>query len=67
MALYRLIFPTPADSVVVNSETAEIESDELYEVGAELSYGGQLWRVSQAPLEPPQNGEAADLMLWPAE
>jgi hypothetical protein len=65
--LYRLIFPTPLDSALVNSETAEIESDEFYEVGAEISYGGKRWRVSQAPHEQPQNGETADLMVWPAE
>jgi hypothetical protein len=65
--LYRLIFPTPPDRVFVDTETAEIESDEVYEVGSEIRYGGKLWRVSQAPLEQPRNGETADLMVWLAE
>lgn len=61
---YRLVFPT--DGRAVNSQTARITSDRLYEVGDEISHSGQLWTVTQAPLEQPDDGDTADLMLWPA-
>jgi hypothetical protein len=67
MPSYRLIFPTPADVNIENTHTAVIESDTVYEVGAEIRHRGKLWRVSSAPLEQPTRGEIADLMVWPAE
>ncbi len=67
MPRYRLIFPAPADESIESTETAEIETDQFYEVGAELEYGGRRWCVSQAPIEQPMLGETADLMVWPAE
>ena len=68
MPLYRLIFPTPANEVIENTPTAHIDSgDEVYEVGALIEHRGKRWRVSRAPVEQPQSGETADLMVWPAE
>ncbi|HEY4346037.1 MAG TPA: hypothetical protein VGM80_00480 [Gaiellaceae bacterium] len=68
MPRYRLVFPTPDDMALENTPTAHIDSGEtVYEVGAEIHHDGKRWRVSQAPLEQPESGEEADLMLWPAE
>jgi hypothetical protein len=66
--LYRLIFPTPPLEVIENTPTAVIDSgDTVYETGAEIVYGGKRWRVSQAPVELPMEGQTADLMVWPVE
>jgi hypothetical protein len=64
---YRLIFPTEADQTIENTRTAEIASDHPYEVGDEIEHGGKRWRVSEAPVEQPENESTADLMVWPAE
>jgi hypothetical protein len=62
---YRLVFPT--DGRAVKSQTARIISDRLYAVGDQIEHHGQLWTVSQAPLEEPDDGDTVDLMMWPAE
>jgi hypothetical protein len=68
MPSYRLIFPTPEGTPIENAKTAHIDSgDEVYGVGTEIKHGGKLWRVSQAPLDQPENTETADLMVWPAD
>ena len=64
---YRLIFPNDADQSIENSRTAEIASAHPYEVGDEIRSGGKLWRVSEAPVEQPEDGSTADLMVWPAD
>jgi hypothetical protein len=65
MPRYRLIFPS--DIMIENTTTAAYESKEHHEVGDVIEHGGKRWRVSQAPVEQPGYGEAADLMVWPAE
>ena len=67
MPRYRLIFPTDPGAALEDAPTAEIESEVVYEAGALLTYGGRRWLVSQASLEQPDNGETADLMVWPAD
>jgi hypothetical protein len=68
MPLYRLIFPDPPDLPIEQTPTAEIDSgDKVYEVGSVIEHEGKRWRVSQAPVELPERGAAADLMVWPAE
>jgi hypothetical protein len=64
---YRLIFPTEADQAIEKTHTAEIASDRPYEVGDEIRHDGKLWRVSEAPVEQPENESTQDLMVWPAE
>lgn len=64
---YRLVFPASPDAPIEKTVTAFIETDEFYEVGAEIVHGGKRWRVSQAPVEQPEYGQVADLMVWPAE
>ena len=68
MPSYRLIFP-PAPGIPPElSHTAQLETgDRILEVGDEVEHGGRRWKVSQAPLEQPESGETADLMLWPAD
>lgn len=67
MPLYRLVFPVEPGTPIEKAHTAEIETDDEIEVGAEISHGGRRWRVSQAPVEQPEYGQVADLMLWPAD
>ena len=68
MPLYRLIFPPRPNEPIENSPTADIDSgEEVYEAGAIIMYRGKRWRVSKAPLELPERGATADLMVWPAE
>jgi hypothetical protein len=68
MPAYRLIFPLPADVSVGDQPTAHIDTgDKLLEVGDVVEHGGERWRVSEAPLEQPESGETADVMVWPAK
>ncbi len=68
MPFYRLIFPTPSDLALENTPTAHVDTGhKVMEVGDVIEHGGRRWRVSQAPVEQPQSGEMADLMVWPAE
>jgi hypothetical protein len=68
MPYYRLIFPVPDDLANENGPTAHFDSGErVFEVGDVLEHGGKRWSVSQAPLEQPESGEMADLMVWPAD
>jgi hypothetical protein len=69
MPLYRLIFPTPPNLPIESTPTGVIDSgDEVLEVGAIVEFGGKSWRVSQAPVDLPERGDAtADLMVWPAD
>jgi hypothetical protein len=67
MPSYRLIFPTSPELALENTPTAHFESDEQLEVGAVVEHDGKRWRVSQAPVEQPQSGETADVMVWPAD
>ena len=68
MPRYRLVFPAPSDLATENTPTAYVESgDEVYGVGAVIEHRGKRWRVTQAPLEQPESGETADLMVWPAD
>lgn len=68
MPAYRLLFPTPPGVPAVDAKTARLDTGEkLLEVGDVVEHGGRRWRVSQAPLEQPQSGETADVLVWPAE
>jgi hypothetical protein len=69
MPLYRLVFPTPPDLPIESTPTAVIDSgDEVLGVGAIVKYDGKPWRVSQAPGDLPERGDATvDLMVWPAD
>jgi hypothetical protein len=65
---YRLIFPTPPDLALENTPTAHIDTgNRILEVGDIVEHGGSRWQVSEAPLEQPESGETADVMVWPAE
>jgi hypothetical protein len=65
---YRLIFPTSPDLALENTPTAYIDTgDRILEVGDIVDHGGSRWQVSEAPLEQPESGETADIMVWPAE
>ncbi len=67
MPFYRLVFPTPPDIAIENARTAHIEIDRVLEVGDLVEHGGKRWRVSEAPVEQPESGEMADLMVWPVD
>jgi hypothetical protein len=68
MPAYRLLFPTAPGVPAVDTKTARLDTgDKLLEVGDLVEHGGRRWRVSQAPLEQPQSGETADVLVWPAE
>jgi hypothetical protein len=64
---YRLVFPTAPDQQLERADTAMIESEEPYEVGARIEHGGKLWEVTQGPVEQQDLGDYADLLVWPAE
>jgi hypothetical protein len=64
---YRLIFPTPRGLPIEETPTARYESKEPCEVGAVIEHGGKRWTVTEAPLEQPEYGSVADLMVWPAD
>jgi len=66
--VYRLIFPPPVDQSIESTHTSEIDSgDKVYAVGDEIEHEGKRWRVSQAPVDLPELGASADLMVWPAD
>jgi hypothetical protein len=64
---YRLLFPPDPDTAIENTATVRIESETVYRVGDEIDHDGKRWRVSKAPLEDPEGGSVADLMVWPAD
>ena len=47
---YRIVFPTAPDQQLERSDTAMIEVEEPYEVGARITHGGKVWQVDEAPL-----------------
>jgi hypothetical protein len=67
MPRYRLVFPPPPGSSFEQGPTAEVDSDVVYEVGDTIEHGGQVWQVSQVPLEDPRFDEIVEIMVWPAE
>ena len=67
MPSYRLIFPVPEGTPIEEERSAHIETEKRYKVGDQIEHGGRLWQVTKAPLEEPELGETADLMLWPVE
>ena len=48
-------------------DSSSLESERPYEVGETIEFGGELWQVSEAPLEAQSLGDYADLMVWPAD
>ena len=66
MPRYRLVFPPPPGSSFGQAPTAEIESEVAYAVGDTLQHDGQLWQVSQMPIEEPRFDEIVEIMVWPA-
>ncbi|HWE80512.1 MAG TPA: hypothetical protein VG265_02590 [Gaiellaceae bacterium] len=68
MPSYRLLFPRPPDLAADETPTAHIDTgDKMLEVGDIVEHGGSRWEVTQAPLEQPDAGETADVMVWPAD
>lgn len=63
---YRLVFPPEPGSGAQSSGTAVITSDRLLNTGDEVVHHGRHWKVSQAPLEEPEEGSVQDILVWPA-
>jgi hypothetical protein len=67
MPEYRVIFPVPEGLPASAAKTAIIRTGEtLYEVGTEFEHDGKRWVVTQAPINQPEYGATADLLVWPA-
>ena len=67
MPVYRIVFPPDLGQDVVNSPTAEYESEESLRVGDVIELDGKRWQVSSAPIDDSLLGESVDLMVWPAD
>jgi hypothetical protein len=67
MPRYRLVFPPSPGSSFEQAPTAEVESDVVYKVGDTIELHGQVWQVSQVPLEDPRFDEIVEIMVWPAQ
>lgn len=68
MPRYRLIFPPRPGESIERSPTVHIDSGtEIYAVGKVVEHHGRRWRVTQAPLDQPEDWAEADVMLWPVE
>jgi hypothetical protein len=64
---YRIVFPTRPDQQLEKADTAMIESDEPFEVGAKIEHGGRTWVVTKVPFQEQDLGDYADLLVWPAD
>ena len=63
MYRYRIVFPNAPDQQLERSDTAMIEVEEPYEVGAKITHGGKVWQVTRLPLEEQSLGDYADVLV----
>jgi hypothetical protein len=54
---YRIVFPTRPDQQLEKTDTAMIESDEPYEVGAKITHQGKVWLVTKVPFQAQDLGD----------
>jgi hypothetical protein len=64
---YRIVFPNAPDQQLEQSNTAMIEVEEPYEVGARITHGGKVWQVTKVPFQEQSLGDYADVLVWPVD
>ena len=67
MYRYRIVFPNAPDQQLERSETAMIEVEKPYEVGAKITHGGKVWQVTKVPFQAQDLGDYADVLVWPVD
>jgi hypothetical protein len=64
---YRIVFPTAPDQQLERADTAMIEVEEPYEVGAKITHQGKVWQVTKVPFQAQNLGDYADVLVWPVD